>query len=92
MTLEKTNVPGFLKDKKSNVIIPTNLDEKVRQVQANRQKFREFQQMKRDIEELKEKVAKLETVIHFEKTLECVGKMSNLVLKQSDWDQGSKVR
>lgn len=62
MTLEKTNVPGFLKDKKSNLIVPQNLDEKVKQVQANRQKFKEFQQMKQDIEELKQKVAQLENI------------------------------
>ena len=64
MKLSPTSVPGFLKDKKSNMIVPMNLDDKVKQVQANRQKFKEFQQMKQDIKDLQERIKKLEELNH----------------------------
>jgi len=60
MTLQKTNTPGWLKDKKTNMIIPQNIDEKVRQVQLGRQRFREMQQLMRDVATLKEQVKELQ--------------------------------
>lgn len=61
MNFQKTNVPGYLKDKKTNILQPVNLEDKVRQVVISRQKFREYQQLIRDVKDLKDRIAILES-------------------------------
>lgn len=60
MTFIKTNVPGYIKDKKTNTIVPINVEDKIKQVQASRQKIREIQNLTKTVEELKQRVEILE--------------------------------
>jgi hypothetical protein len=48
MELVKTNIPGFSKDMKSNVILNTDMS-KYKRIQMDRQKNKEFENLKQDV-------------------------------------------
>jgi hypothetical protein len=60
MSLVKTNIPGFVKDKKQNVLIPTNVIEKIEQVKLNRKKHKKQLHFEKRLDELERKVRWLE--------------------------------
>jgi len=59
---EKTNVPGFTKDKKTGTVINTNQGE-YEQILAAREKQHEQNRIKRMLDELNSKVCDLEQLI-----------------------------
>jgi hypothetical protein len=69
MELEKTNFQGFMKDKKTNVLINCD-EEKLKRAQVNKQKFRRqksfehrVELLEKEIERLTERITRLETKI-----------------------------
>lgn len=69
MELEKTNLPGFMKDKRTNVLINCD-EEKIKRAQVNKQKFRRQRSfehrveiLEREIERLSERIALLESKV-----------------------------
>jgi len=63
MTLKPTVTPGYMKDPKTNVIVPNDVNQKVQQIKASRERFKEHQQMRRDLDSLREEVTKLKKTI-----------------------------
>ena len=55
MELEKTNAPGYFKDKKRNVVINRN-DVQYQQVLASREKSKKNQEIQNKVESLEDKV------------------------------------
>lgn len=56
--LEKTNLPGFAKDKKYNVLVNTNED-KINQIKRDREIYIKQQGVNKEVELLKYKVENL---------------------------------
>jgi TolA-binding protein len=63
MNLVKTNIPGFVKDKKQNVIIPMNVEEKVEQVKLNRKRYKKQLSLERTIEQMQMAIIEMQNKI-----------------------------
>lgn len=66
---EKTNIPGFMKDTKSGIVINTNDDEYVRVLAAREKRKKEentisrVDQMSKEVDLIKNKLENIETLL-----------------------------
>jgi hypothetical protein len=57
--LVKTNIPGFVKDKASNVLLTVD-DTKFETIKAGRKLYKQYQALEIEVRNLKERVNRLE--------------------------------